>query len=449
MQYFILLLCCLALGAGQLPAATQRLRYTGELLQRDANGTGLPVHSFSIVAWVTPGPQADELVYRLDDDTRGGLAWWERCGRQTRAADGSVNGPLPRLRHVHLNRPYTLTVPGPWLDADGPLELEREWDGAWESRRLHYSVTGQPRALDRECWEVTGQSDTGRAQTLRIEKATGWLVTSTQRVFMGQGDRFELTLQLAEQTAVPEALAAQERRVAQALFALQSELGLGGEAVASQLSGEQVAAAEAALARLQADAAGTEWQRFITAVTADLATDRRRTDALAAFIGERIGKPAPQLALQRLDGQTVPPPAAGDVTVLHFWDYRGTPESPFGQVGYLDFLASQWQGRPVRVVGVAVDERAADAMLLRQVRRDVQKFSTEFMRLGYPVAIDDGTALARCGDPRPLGSPLPLWVVIGPEGHVRHLRTGLYTIDPSRGLEELKQVVEALLLPAR
>src|SRR5262249_8894099 len=162
------------------------------------------------------------------------------------------------------------------------------------------------------------------------------------------------------------------------------------------------------------------------------------TDALQALANEHLGKPAPEFTLTGIDGQPVGRPESG-VLVLHFWDYRGSPESPFGQVGYLDFLAGKWKDRGVVVCGVAVDERAADPQQLRLVRRDVQRFSTEFMRLGYRIAVDDGTVLAKFGDPRPLDSPLPLWVVIGPDGRVVHYRSGLYTIDPSQGLAELQK----------
>jgi hypothetical protein len=69
----------------------------------------------------------------------------------------------------------------------------------------------------------------------------------------------------------------------------------------------------------------------------------------------------------------------------------------------------------------------------------------EFMNLTYDVAVDDGSLLAQFGDPRALGSPLPLWVVIGHDGKVSHYHIGFYNITPDDGLKELDQaVIDAL-----
>lgn len=94
--------------------------------------------------------------------------------------------------------------------------------------------------------------------------------------------------------------------------------------------------------------------------------------------------------------------------------------------------------------GIAVDERAGDPQQVATVRREVKKFCADLIRVSYPLALDDGSLLQQFGDPRPLDTPLPLWIVIGRDGKVVHYRTGLYTIDPSRGLTELHAVVTAL-----
>ena len=67
------------------------------------------------------------------------------------------------------------------------------------------------------------------------------------------------------------------------------------------------------------------------------------------------------------------------------------------------------------------------------------------MNLGYDVAVDDGTILTQFGDPPSLGSPLPLWVVIGRDGTVVDYHIGFYKIRPDEGLKQLDDaVVEAL-----
>ena len=63
----------------------------------------------------------------------------------------------------------------------------------------------------------------------------------------------------------------------------------------------------------------------------------------------------------------------------------------------------------------------------------------------YDIATDDGSTLAEFGDPRALGAPLPLWIVIGHDGKVAHYHTGFYDIKPDEGLKQLDDaVVEAL-----
>ncbi len=449
MSRILSLMCGVALlvagGTEPVVAGVQRLHYSGQLLQRDATGTEVPVRAFTMTAWLNSAGATSELLYRVEDEGRGGLEWWERTGRQTRSADGQVQGLAPRLRHVHLNRPYTFALPGPWLAHEGALERGREWTTEWEGRGVEYAVTGPVRYRDRDCWDITGTGQAGRSQTLRVEQATSLLVSITQRVFIGQGERFELQLVLEEQVALTDEAAAREQRVGQTLLRMQSEMGLGSETVATQLTPAQIAQVEAALPGLQADAAGTPWEGFVKSLAAANSSDRSRTDSLQALAARHLGKPAPDLTLTGVDGRPISTRPADTLLVLHFWDYRGSPESPFGQVGYLDFLANRWKGANVQVCGVAVDERLADQAQVRQVRRDVQKFTTEFMRLGYPVALDDGSLLSRFGDPRTLGAPLPLWVVIGRDGTVAHYRTGLYAIDPNRGLEELRETVTKLL----
>ncbi|MCA9053533.1 MAG: TlpA family protein disulfide reductase, partial [Planctomycetaceae bacterium] len=324
------------------------------------------------------------------------------------------------------------------------------WTSRWEGRRISYEVTGEQRRGDRNCWEVTGQTDTARRQTLLIDKESGLLVSANLRVFMGQGDRFNLQLDLEQETTLNEQEAEAEARVATAVILLQEQLGVDPDSNVGELSADQLATLEQGLPSLAKESAGSSWERFVESMSADVAADRRRNQSVAALAARRLGKPAPELTLLGIDGRPIDLTAqSGKPIVLHFWEYRGNPESPFGQVGYLDFLAGKLKADGVQVYGVAVDERLADRTLTPVVRREVQKFGREFIRVSYPIAVDDGALLARFGDPRPLETPLPLWVVIAPDGTVAHFHAGLYTIDPNRGLEELREVLQGLLSPSR
>lgn len=439
-------LLCLAWSLAALSAVTagdvERLQYRGQLVQQTVGGESVPVRSFGVVAWVQREGAAPHVLYRVDDEGRGALPWWNRIGRMDLA---ETTPQRPQLRHLHLDRAYTLSLPGP-LAVVQPLTAESEFELSWEGRRTEFGVTGEQRLGSRDCWEVSGDGGNGRRQTWMVEKSTNVIVKSASRVFIGQGERYELQLELEHDDAPADDAAPRELAVALQLADLRQSLNLDDGAAGDELNAEQLANVEAALPALAAAAQGTTWDRFVQSIGADAAASRERGAAIQKLAERIVGQPAPGGTLVGVDGRPIAWPAAGEaVVVLHFWDYRGQPESPFGQVGYLDFLAGKLQGKPVRVIGVAVDERAADPQQLRAVRREVKKFSTEFIRLAYPIAIDDGSLLAGFGDPRPLNTPLPLWIVIGQDGRVAHFRTGLYAIDPNRGLTELFEAVSALL----
>ncbi len=446
------LLCWFAFCGTWLPSASgtagevQRLRYAGQLIQRDAQGTGVPVRSFLLHAWVIAEEDGRTALCRIDDEGRNGLAWYERCSRQQMSGGGECSGFQPRLRHLHDGRSHLLTLPGPLVAHPRPLAADSEWETEWDGRRIDFAVASEERLAGRECWKIEGASNTGRRQTLHLDKATDLLVSASVRVFIGQGERFDLLLRLEEQQPLPGGEAAAELAVAERLLALHAELAGGDAWVTGPLLPRQLALVEAALPDLKTMAQGTSWERLVQSLEGDVVTERQRAESLEKLAARFVGKAAPEFTLLGVDGRPIDRTAdAGQVVILHFWEYRGTPEAPFGQVGYLDFLAGKRQRDGVRVYGVAVEERLADPAQAPTIRREVRQFGSQFIRIGYPLAVDDGSLLATFGDPRPLGAPLPLWVVIGPEGTVVHHKAGVYTIDPNRGLEELDAVVTKAL----
>lgn len=446
------LLCCIALcGLWLAPASVtsaevQRLRYAGQLIQRDAQGTGVPVRSFVLQAWVVASEEGRTALCRIDDEGRNGLAWYERTSRQQIGAGGEWSGAQPRLRHLHDGRSHLLTLPGPLAAHPLPLAADSEWEAEWEGRRIEFSVAGEERLAGRECWKLEGASNTGRRQTLHLDKAADLLVSASLRVFIGQGERFDLLLRLEEQQPLAGVEPAAELAVAERLLTLHADLSGGEALVTGPLTPRQLARVEAALPDLKTVAEGTSWERLVQSIEGDLATERQRAESLEKLAARFVGKTAPEFTLTGVDGRTLDRAAdGGQVVILHFWEYRGTPEAPFGQVGYLDFLAAKRKGDGVRVYGIAVEERLADPTQAAAIRREVRQFGSQFIRVGYPLAVDDGSLLATFGDPRPIGAPLPLWVVIGRDGTVVHHKAGVYSIDPNRGLEELDAVVTQAL----
>ena len=152
------------------------------------------------------------------------------------------------------------------------------------------------------------------------------------------------------------------------------------------------------------------------------------------------------------NGSTIPAAdIQGKVVVLHFWEYRNENVlEPYGQTGYLEFLNHDMKRKKlvVKVIGVNVDPRVAERENSGAAIQSMRKFK-EFMNLEYDVAVDDGTILGQYGDPRTLGSPLPLWIVIGHDGKIAHYHIGYYTIKPDEGLKQLNEAVVAALRKQR
>ncbi|HUE71823.1 MAG TPA: TlpA disulfide reductase family protein, partial [Pirellulaceae bacterium] len=272
------------------------------------------------------------------------------------------------------------------------------------------------------------------------------VVAVRETVFIGQGEQHELVLELAEsKTLAADALKSAEKAFAAAVK-LRDAVGHKTRNDRSELSNEQLAAIRKELSALAKDAAKTPLEPVLASAQKDLQAQRGRSAAAAALREEIVGKQVGKFVLADLAGKSLTQDAlAGKVTVLHFWPYRDTPlEEPYGQVGYLDFLVRKRANDPVQVIGVTVDERVADEAQRRSVAAAARKFR-DFMNVGYPIVLDDGSFLKRFGDPRNAGGKLPVFVVIGRDGKVAEYRAGLYDVTPQEGLAELDQIIGKLL----
>jgi hypothetical protein len=155
--------------------------------------------------------------------------------------------------------------------------------------------------------------------------------------------------------------------------------------------------------------------------------------------------------LKSLDDETIAAGQhAGKIVLLHFWSYQGEPfpPEPYGQVGYLDFLHNRRQQRGVKVYGIAVDHRLTDKTQTAAVVRSIRKLQA-FMNLSYPLTLDDGSLLARFGDPERVGAKLPLWVLIDQSGTIVEYKLGNYDIKADEGLSQLDKTVLSLLRKQR
>jgi cytochrome c biogenesis protein CcmG/thiol:disulfide interchange protein DsbE len=120
---------------------------------------------------------------------------------------------------------------------------------------------------------------------------------------------------------------------------------------------------------------------LVVVITGMLVYGRKRNTA-AAKSGDKIaegsfkGKPAPDFALQTLDGQTLKlSDLRGKAVVLNFWATWCSPckaEMPW----FVDFQ-KQYASDGLQIVGVAMDDSA---------KEDIEKFAKQ-MGVNYPVVL--------------------------------------------------------------
>jgi peroxiredoxin len=428
------------LTAVNTPAGSE-LQYVGTLSQQGKSGL-VEVKSFSLYAVVvTAEDGSSQLAYHLEE--RGtGWGWPEQFGQFPLSDNATSNACPIRLLYTHEEQQYPLPIRSPLFEFRDKLAPQTSWtDG-----RKEYVVTRKRKIKDRDGFQVEVSSNLGRSQTLVVDAATGVIISLEERVIIGRGDEFQLKMELQSQKQLAAADLARNQQPLDLLLAVQASLGRTGEQKIVELTVAQLKSLQQEVPRIEKDAGGTPWSRLVATIARDLQQQQKRLEGVAGLEKKLIGHPAPPMKLKLADGSTISSEdLRGKVVVLHFWQYRGEPLSePYGQVGYLDFLNNKRKKLGVRVIGINIDERFATREQTGPANRSMKKL-LEFMNLGYDVAIDDGTALTEFGDPRSLGAPLPLWVVIGHDGKVAHYHTGFYDIKPDEGLRQLDEaVVEAL-----
>ncbi|MCA9058999.1 MAG: TlpA family protein disulfide reductase, partial [Planctomycetaceae bacterium] len=210
------------------------------------------------------------------------------------------------------------------------------------------------------------------------------------------------------------------------------------------LSERQLAALREREAALLQAAADTYLQPLATRISADLEQQQKRLMASSSRADQLVSTAAPSFSLNLIDGSVIDSAnLAGKTVVLHFWDYRDQPLSePYGQTGYLDFLASRSGNQSIQVIGISTSPDFQSPELIGRARRSARKLR-EFMNLNYPIGYDDGSLLRTLGDPRDREGQLPLWVVLSPQGKIAHYHAGYYEIDARRGLHELETLIQS------
>ena len=428
----------------QLTPGTQ-WAYRGGVAQLKGDGSpGEATKMFDLAYFVAEADASGSKIYwLLEERGQGHWPWSERFGVLTLDAQGLPGGSVaPSLLYDYGGGKSVISLPLPVLAADRSLSP----DAAWEAGGLKYRVEKEKRLEGRETWQIEVQNNFGRKRVAWVDKQSPLVVGVDERVFMNQGTEYSLRVRWAAEETLDAEHASKNAAVFGALTELRTRLNRPARTEAEEWNEPQLKLLAEQLPAIAKVAAGGPLAKILAAAASDLEAQMGRANAVVELAARFQGQPAPKFALDGLNqAKLAQADLPGNITVLHFWDYRNEPlEEPYGQVGYLEFLFSRYKDQGLKVYGVAVDGRFDDEATRGAAASGVRKLKS-FMNLSYPILFDGGKLVKEFGDPRLVGATLPLFAVIGPDGKILHYHVGFYEVDRQQGLKELDQVIgEAL-----
>jgi peroxiredoxin len=435
------LLLCLALStAAEGPPAGTLLTYQGTMVAaKEAGSPSKKTIELNVLVAAAEGEGAARLLWTLEESGRGKWSWLDHFGTWSVDAKKRDDASLgPALLYLREDGKSIVPLFPPLFAAEGKLERGT----TWSEGRTDYRVTGEKKVAQRECLEIDCRTPYGHKRTIFVEKTSPLVVALRETVFIGQGEQHDLRLELVS----VKTLAAEETARAEDAFAqgarLKEVLHHNPRTDLVEFEKDELAALRAELPKLAEAAKDSPLAALVAVAQKDLQDQKGRSGAVTALREAVIGKPAGKFKLLDLAGKEVSEEVLKDkVTVLHFWAYRDTPlEEPYGQIGYLDFLLRKRSDQGVQILGVLVDDKIVEQGARRTAAASARKLKA-FMNLSYAILMDDGSFLGKLGDPRPSGSKLPLFVVIGRDGQVVEYHAGLYDVRPEQGLAELDAIV--------
>jgi hypothetical protein len=424
-----------------LSAGTQ-LTFRGGV-EAVAQGAGKPLKTFDLTVWIVQRSDTGaEVFWLLDERGHGEFPWSEHFGRASLDACWRAAAGGPALLYDRGEGQSVVPIPLPLLAAENPLAA----GASFQHDKLEFEVGKATKLNDRPAWEVSVRDPFGPKRVMTVDQGSPLVLALSERVIMGRGEEYQLKLEWIGSERVDEQPFAALGKAIEKLVALRARLNRPAQSPEAAWKNDQLAVLREQLPPLVELAAATPLGRLVAAAQRDVQLQSGRSDAVADLGAKFEGHAVEPFSLKGLAGEVLGQgDLGGHVTVLHFWDYRDEPlKEPYGQVGYLDFMAHRRQSGALQVYGVAVDGRLADDKTRGAAERSVRKLK-EFMNLSYPVLLDAGSVIKQFGDPRLLGANLPLFVVIGPDGKILHYHVGTYEVHQDQGLKELDQVVARAL----
>ncbi len=417
------------------------IRYTAVLSETAANGASQPRRDFEIRCLVLPQTNGFPVVLYLMDQTSDEQPWQAQFGRIEFDAEGLPSPGLAAQRHTHGGQDHWVKLRFGVFPTFAKLAPDAEWTEG-DNR---YRLVGELVANTQPCWQLEIDAPMGRRTTLLIQKSNGAIVAAKHRFFMGMGEQFDLNLKLEELTTAEPALVATWTKATGPLLKLKQQWPAESGTEATGPSSKPAPLSLETLNEVDRATDGTPFAALAGVIRKAVTAGQQRDQAITDLAAKFVGRPAPPIAVTPLDGgEPLALSKPGKITVLHFWEYQEKPlAEPYGQIGYLDFLAQKHKDS-VQVVGIISHKQIQDPKTAKLALQSARKLR-EFMNVGYPLGHETKGALTALGDPRTFDVNLPLWVVIGKDGTVLHYHVGYYEVDSSRGLEELDGVIEKAL----
>lgn len=415
--------------------------YQGEILAEKGQPEATR-KSFAVQYFVAPGEESQrEVWWVLKEQGRGSWDWPHQFGVFLASAEGRyLQGSRPRLRYRRDDGTSVVSVTLPMLETPEALQAGASWRVA---EGLTYTVIDQrDSGQNSGDWELEGEDAYGKRRWLRYR--AGDVVSARDKVVMGRGERYEMTVRQTEASRLSADQWQTLHATLNSLRTLLAPMNLPADAVVDW-TGAQIGLLREKLPAV--DSVPEELQDFLAVAHRDTLREKSEQRSVAAMQKQAVGKRV-EFQLTAIDGKPMRSQQfANQVVLLHFWDYQDKPlEQPYGQIGYLDFLWRRQRPENFQLLGVAAHESLENAETRPQGIVNAKKLRS-FMNLSYPIAVDNGL-LAKIGDPRTVGGKLPLFVLLDGHGKVLLYHSGLYQVDPQRGLEELTKQIQAAVKAA-
>jgi hypothetical protein len=398
--------------------------------------------SFELTLLVGPSENGVTDVYwHLADSSGKPIPWNERWGRvKWSPKKRTIEGETPSFPFEHPSGTtrVNIAIPLPLFDH------ELSAGATWNEGKIEFEVQEGNPVAERETLAVIARTLIGRSRTMTVDQEDHRVYSLRENVFVGQGQEHLLKYQLTDSNM----LEAESLNKTLAAFAAWTKLREEWKAIHEDASpGARAKAGRVVsgkLPQLQKDSEGTFLAALAQVVANQTKGEAEQSAALDAMRKSALGKSLPAFDLNDASNKAWSNAAMKNkVVVLHFWTYRDENlHEPYGQVGYLDFIARRNDPAQVQVVGVAIASENPDERLKQ--RSAVRRFR-DFMNVSYPILLDDGSLLKKLGDPRAVERELPLFVVVDARGNVVEYKAGLYDVKRDEGLAELQATIKKAL----